>query len=64
MPMLNSLVKVAAKPLPRIVSPEARAAVDYIVVGSFLAAADWFWRRNAPHWLPLSAAGWTWRSVC
>jgi len=46
MPMLNSLVKVVAKPLPRIVSPEARAVVDYIVVGSFLAAAGWFWQRN------------------
>jgi hypothetical protein len=44
--MLNSLVKVVAKPLPRIVSPEARAVVDYIVVGSFLAAAGWFWQRN------------------
>ena len=46
MPMLNSLVKVVAKPLPRIVSPEARAVFDYIVVGSFMSAAGWFWQRN------------------
>lgn len=46
MPMLNSLARIAAKPLPRIVSPKAQAIVDYTIAGSFFAAAGWFWRRN------------------
>lgn len=46
MPLLNSLVKVAAKPIPRMISPQAHAIVDYVMVGSFFATAAWFWRRN------------------
>lgn len=46
MPMLNSLARIVAKPLPRVVSPKAQAIVDYAIAGSFLAAAGWFWGRN------------------
>lgn len=46
MPAVNSLVKVAAKPLPRMISPRTQAILDYILVGSFLGSAPWFWRRN------------------
>ena len=46
MPMLNSITKVAAKPLPRIISPKAHAVLDYVMVGTFLATAGWFWRHN------------------
>lgn len=46
MPMLNSLTKVAAKPLPRMISPKAHAILDYVIVGTFFASAGWFWRRN------------------
>ena len=46
MPILNSLAKVVAKPLPRMVSPEAHAVVDYITIGSFLMSAGYFWQRN------------------
>lgn len=46
MPALNTLAKVAAKPLPRMISPGAQAIVDYVTVGSFFASAAWFWRQN------------------
>src|SRR5437660_1888113 len=46
MPILNSLAKVVAKPIPRMISPKAHAIVDYITVGSFLMSAGWFWSRN------------------
>lgn len=46
MPMLHSLIKVAAKPVPAMISPKAHAVLDYIGVGIFLAGATWFWRRN------------------
>lgn len=46
MPMLTSLARIAAKPLPRIVSPKSQAVMDYVTAGSFFAAAAWFWRRN------------------
>ena len=46
MPILNSLAKVIAKPLPRMMSHKAHAVVDYITVGSFLLGAGFFWQRN------------------
>src|SRR5438067_1132928 len=46
MPILNSLAKVVAKPIPRTVSPKAHAIVDYITVGSFLMSAGFFWQRS------------------
>lgn len=46
MPTLNSLAKVVAKPLPRMISPKAQAILDYLLVGSFFGTASWFWRRN------------------
>ncbi len=46
MPMLHSLIKVAAKPIPSVISPKAHAVLDYVSVGIFLAGASWFWRHN------------------
>jgi hypothetical protein len=46
MPTLNSIARIVAKPLPRVVSPRAQSILDYILVGTFLGAAGWFWRRN------------------
>ncbi|HZQ96474.1 MAG TPA: hypothetical protein VFA67_15805 [Candidatus Sulfotelmatobacter sp.] len=46
MPTLNSLAKVVAKPLPRVISPRGQAILDYVLVGSFLGTATWFWRHN------------------
>jgi hypothetical protein len=46
MPLLNSLAKVVAKSLPRMLSPKAHAVVDYITAGSFLISAGLFWQRN------------------
>lgn len=46
MPALNSIFRVAAKPFPRMISPQAQSVVDYAIAGSFLAAAGWFWARN------------------
>ena len=46
MPTLNSIAKVAAKPLPRMVTPRAQSILDYIMVGAFFGSAGWFWRHN------------------
>lgn len=46
MAMLNYLVKMALKPLPKVISPRSHAVLDYMVVGAFLATAGLFWRRN------------------
>src|SRR5579864_2809829 len=46
MPTLNSLAKMIAKPIPRVVTPKAHALIDYASVGLFLGAAAWFWRRS------------------
>ena len=46
MPMLNTITKVAAKPLPRMISPKAHAILDYVIAGTFFATAGWFWRHN------------------
>lgn len=46
MALLNSVTKVVAKALPSTISPKAHAMVDFITVGTFVAAAALFWRRN------------------
>jgi hypothetical protein len=46
LPLFNNLAKTVAKPLPRMISPKAHAVTDFIVIGSFLATAAWFWRRS------------------
>ena len=46
MPLLNSMVKMVAKPIPRMVSPKVHTMFDYVTVGVFFGTAAWFWRRN------------------
>ncbi len=46
MPILNSLARAVAKPIPRMLSPKAHAVLDYITVGSFLVSAGFFWMRS------------------
>ncbi len=46
MPVINRLARVAAKPIPRMISPKGRSILDYLMVGSFFGAASWFWRGN------------------
>ena len=46
MPTLNSLAKMVAKPIPRVINPKAHAVVDYASVGLFFGAAARFWGRN------------------
>jgi hypothetical protein len=46
MPILNTLTRIATKPIPRMISPKAHAMLDYVSVGLFLGAAAFFWQRN------------------
>lgn len=46
MAMLNKVVKMAIKPLPRMISPKGHAVIDVMIAGIFLATAGVFWRRN------------------
>ena len=46
MAMLNNVVKMALKPLPKVISPRSHAVLDYMIAGAFLATAGLFWRRN------------------
>ncbi|HVN22207.1 MAG TPA: hypothetical protein VMU05_25700 [Dongiaceae bacterium] len=46
MPMLNNVVKMAAKPIPDILSPGAHAILDYMIAGACFATAGLFWRQN------------------
>jgi hypothetical protein len=46
MPVVNSVARIAVKPLPRMISPKAHAIFDYAVLGTFIGAGSWFWRRN------------------
>lgn len=46
MPVFNSLAKLIAKPIPRVVTPKLHSAIDYVSVGVFLGSAAWFWGRN------------------
>lgn len=46
MPMLNSVAKAVTKPIPRMISPQSHAKLDYVTAGIFLASAAFFWRRN------------------
>ena len=46
MPILNSLARIAAKPIPKAVTPKVHGIVDYITIGIFFGTAPVFWRRN------------------
>jgi hypothetical protein len=46
MPVFNSLAKIVAKPIPRIVTPRMHHVADYVTMGVFLGGAAWFWGRN------------------
>ncbi len=46
MPISNSIAKLVVKPVPKIISPKAHEAFDYVTLGSFLMGAVWFWPRN------------------
>ena len=46
MSMLNNIARLVTRPMPRTVGPKAHAIVNYIAVGTFLAGAGLFWRRN------------------
>jgi hypothetical protein len=46
MPIFNRIVRAAVKPIPAVITPKARAVLDYAMAGSFFLAAGWFWRRN------------------
>jgi hypothetical protein len=46
MSLLTGAADVATRRMPKLLSPDAHCAVDYVMVGSFAAAGMWFWRRN------------------
>lgn len=46
MPMLNTVAQIAMKPIPRTISPRTHSIIDFVTIGTFLAGAALFWRRN------------------
>ena len=46
MPILNKVAQIAVKPFQGTISPKSHAALDYVIIGSLLASAGWFWSRN------------------
>ncbi len=46
MAVINTVAKIAMKPMPRVISPKARAGLDYLSGALFLGSAVWFWKHN------------------
>ena len=46
MPLLNHIARLAAKPMPRTLSPKGHATANYVMAGSCFAGAGLFWPRN------------------
>lgn len=46
MPVLNSLPRLAMKPIPRVIWACAHSLIDKLTAGVFFASAGWFWCRN------------------
>jgi uncharacterized membrane protein len=46
MSALTKTADIATRRLPKVFTPSAHRAADYLLVGSFVAAGAWFFRRN------------------
>jgi hypothetical protein len=46
MSALTKTADLATRRLPKVFTPRAHQAADYLLVGSFAAAGAWFFRRN------------------
>jgi hypothetical protein len=46
MAKVASTADLISRRVPKLLSPDAHRAADYILAGSFLASGAWFWRRN------------------
>lgn len=46
MALMQKGVAMAAKRMPKLISPRTHSALDYAVAGSFLLAGAIFWKRN------------------
>jgi hypothetical protein len=46
MALVQKGVAMAAKCLPKVITPRVHSAIDYAVAGSFLLAGAIFWKRN------------------
>jgi len=46
MPVITSAVDSLTRRLPKVISPQAHAIADYLVIGSFFVAGILYWRRN------------------
>lgn len=46
MALMQKGVQVLAERLPKVISPQAHAAIDYATAGAFLLAGALLWRRN------------------
>lgn len=57
MALLNRIARAATRPVPRFISPRAHATLDYLMVGSFLAASLWFRPRSPRASLAALACG-------
>jgi hypothetical protein len=46
MPYGTWMAQKVGKMMPRVISPETKATLDWMIAGAMLAGAAYFWRRN------------------
>lgn len=46
MPLLHKGIELAARRMPKVISPGTHAVLDYAIAGSFLLMAVRYWKRN------------------
>jgi hypothetical protein len=46
MALMEAGIKAAAGRLPKMITPKAHAAIDYLIAGSFLVAGTFLWQRH------------------
>ena len=44
MPLINSVARLATQRLPKAITPQAHAIIDYLTIGAFLVTGAGYWR--------------------